>query len=113
MPPHPLTNFKIQKYYRNKPKFHVAYSEINLPKIKDEAYIINLDDYESIGTHWIALYVNGGNVTYFHSFGIEHIPKEIKKMIGIKNFITDIYKILSYNNVRILLYQIYRFHVKR
>ena len=40
----------------------------------DDAYIINL---ESIGTHWIALYVNAKNVTHFDSFGVEHIPKEI------------------------------------
>ena len=51
MPPHPLKNFEIQKYYQNKPKFNSVYSRKNLPKIKDEAYVINL---ESIGTHWIA-----------------------------------------------------------
>ena len=45
--------------------------------IKDGAYIINLDEYESIGTHWISLYVNDNNVTYFDNFGVEHIPKEI------------------------------------
>ena len=50
------------------------------------AYIINLDKYKSIGTHWIALYVNGDNVTYFVSLGVEHIPKEIKKFIGNENF---------------------------
>ena len=62
MPSHPLTNFEIQKYYQNKPKFNGVYSRNNLPKIKDGAYIINLDDYESIGTHSIALYVNNNNV---------------------------------------------------
>ena len=43
--------------------------------LKDEVYVINLDEYESIGTHWIALYVNTENVTYFDSFGVEHILK--------------------------------------
>ena len=62
MPPHPLTNFKIQKYYQNEPKFNGVYSRNNLSKIKDGAYIINLDDYESIKTHWIAFYVNAKNV---------------------------------------------------
>ena len=57
MPPHPLTNFEIQKYYENEPKFIGFYSRNNLSKIKDRTYIINLDEYESIGTHWIALYV--------------------------------------------------------
>ena len=48
MPPHPLANFEIQKYYQNEPKFNGVYSRNNLSKIKDEAYIINLDEYESI-----------------------------------------------------------------
>ena len=55
--------------------------------------MINLNEYESIGTHWIALYVNAKHVTYFDSFGLEHIPKEIKKFIGNKNIITNIYRI--------------------
>ena len=45
--------------------------------MNDEAYVINLDEYKSIGTHWITLYVNGDNITYFDSFGVEYIPKEI------------------------------------
>ena len=82
MLPHPLTNFKTQKSYENEPKFNGVYSRNNLSNIKDGAYIINLDEYESIGTHWIALHVNDNNVTYFDSFGVEHIPREIKKFIG-------------------------------
>ena len=49
-----LTNFEVQNYYQNEPKFNGVYSRNNLPKIKDGAYVINLDEYESIGTHWIA-----------------------------------------------------------
>ena len=78
MPPHPLTNFEIQQYYQNEPKYNGVYSRNNLPKIKDGTYIINLDEYESRRTHWIALYVNAENVIYFDSFGVKHIPKEIK-----------------------------------
>ena len=81
MPPHSLTNFEIQKYYQNEPRFNGVYSRDNLPKIKDGAYIINLDEYSDIGTHWVALHVNNDNVTYFDSFGVEHIPKEIKTFI--------------------------------
>ena len=85
MPLHPLTNFEIQKYYQNKPKFNDVYSRDNLPvKIKDGAYIINLDEYSDIGTHWVALHVYNDDVTYFDSFGVEHIAKEIKKFIKIK-----------------------------
>ena len=64
MPLHPLTNFEIEKY-QNEPKFNGFYSANNLSKIKDGAYIINLDDFKLIGTHWIALYVNAENLTYF------------------------------------------------
>ena len=62
-----------------------------MPKIKGGAYIIIFDEYESIGTHWIALYVNVKNVTHFDSFGVEHIPKEIRKLVGNKSIITNIY----------------------
>ena len=51
MLPHSLTNFEIQKYYQNEPKFNDVYSRNDLSKIKDGAYIINIDEYESIGTH--------------------------------------------------------------
>ena len=51
MPPHPLTNFERQKYYQNEPKFNGVYLRNNWPKIKDGAFVINLDEYESIGTH--------------------------------------------------------------
>ena len=82
MPPHLLTNFEIQKYYQNKPKFNGVYSKDNITKIKDGAYVIN-----DIGTHWVALYVNNNSFTYFDSFGIEHIPKEIKALIVIYLFL--------------------------
>ena len=81
MPPHPLTNFQILNYYQNKPRFNGVYSIDNLPKIKDEAYVINLDEYSDIGTDWVALYVHN-NITYFDSFGVEHIPKENKRFIN-------------------------------
>ena len=97
MLPHPLTNFKIQKYYQNEPKLNDVYSINNLPKIKDRTYIINLDEYESIGTHWIPLYVNANNIVYFDSFAVEHIPKRIRKFIGNKSIIINIYRIQAYN----------------
>ena len=99
MSSHPFTNFEIQKLYQNELKFNGVYSRNNLPKIKDEAYIINLDECEPIGTDWVALYVNDENVTYFDSFGVENIPKEIRKLIGNKNIITNIYRIQAYNSI--------------
>ena len=85
MPPHPLTNFEIQKYYQHEPRFNGVYSRDNLTTIKDGAYIINLDEYSDIGTHWVALYVYNNSVTYFDSSGVEHIPKEIKTFINNEN----------------------------
>ena len=83
MPLRALTNFELQKYYQNESKFNGVYSRNNLPKIKEGAYVINLDEYKSTGTYWITLYMNGNNgrasydAIYFDSFGVEHIRKEI------------------------------------
>ena len=77
MLPHPLTNFEIKKCHQNEPKFNGAYSRNNLSKVKDGAYVINLHEFESVGTHRIALYVNSNNIIYFDSFVVERIPKEI------------------------------------
>ena len=76
-----------------------VYSRNNLSKIKDGACIANLDEYESIGTHWNTLYKNAKNVTYFDSFGVEHIPKEIRKFIRNKNVKTNIYRIQACNSI--------------
>ena len=69
-----------------------------MTKIRDGVYIINLDEYSDIGTHWVALHVNN-NVTYFVSFGVEHIPNEIKAFIKNKNIKTNIYRMQAYLSV--------------
>ena len=100
MTPHPLTNFEIQVYYQNEPRFKGLYSRYNLPhKIKDGACVINPDEYSDIGTYWIALHVNNKTVTYFDSLGVEHIPKEIKKFINNKNIIANIFRIQAYDSL--------------
>ena len=79
MPPHPLTNFEIQRYYENEPRFNGVFSRNNLAlKIKDGAYVINLDKYAGVGTHWIVLFCNKNEIVYSGRFGVEHAPKEIK-----------------------------------
>ena len=93
MPSHPLTNFQIQKYYQNERRFNGVYSRDNPSKMKDGAYVIHLDEYSDIETHWVALYLQNNNVTYFDSFGVEHIPKEIKKFINNKNIKINIFRI--------------------
>ena len=88
--PHPLTNFKIQKYYQDEPKFNGFYTRNNLPKTKDDAYVINLEKYKSVETHWIALCVNSNNnVTYFESFQI----------IENKYIISHIYRTQAYDSI--------------
>ena len=99
MPPHPLTNVGIKKYYRNEPKVNGAYSRNNLPKMKDGAYLVSLDEYESIGTYWIAFYVDDNNIIYFDSFRTEHLLKEIKNFAGSKNIITNIYRIQAFDSL--------------
>ena len=78
MPPHPLTNIEIQKYYQNEPIFNGVYSRNNLSeKIKDGAYVLKLDEYADVGTNWVALFCNRSEIVYFNSFVIEHVPEEI------------------------------------
>ena len=135
--PHPLTNFEIQEYYQNEPRFNGVFCRDNLPNnntntttttttnnnnnnnnnnsnnnnnnnnnsnnnnnnIKKGAYVINLDEYRDIGTHWVALYVNNKTIIYFYSFGVERIPKEIMKFIGNKNIITNVFRIQAYDSI--------------
>ena len=119
LPAHPLKNFEIQEYYQNEPRFNGVFSRDNLPNIiKSGAYVVNLDEYHDIGTHWVALYVqstsvydtyvNNKIVTYFDSFGVEHIPKEIMKFIARTSFglgsrrkkiITNIYRIQASDSI--------------
>ena len=100
LPFHPLTNFQISEYYKNEPRFNSVYSRNNSPdKIKKGGYMINLDEYENTGTHWITLFVKPEYTVYFDSFGIEHIPKEIKHAIGNKEIKANIFRIQAYDSI--------------
>ena len=100
IPCHPLTNFEIQKYYKNEPRFNVFFSRNNLPKkIKDGAYVINLDEYVDVGTHRIALFCNRNEIIYFDSFGVEHDPEEIKEFVGNKNTKANIFRVQASDSV--------------
>ena len=101
--PHPLAKFEIQEYHQNEPRFNGDFSRDNLPyNIKNGAYIINLDEYRDIGTHWVTLYVNNETVTYFDSFGVEHIPKKIIKFIGNKKIIKNSFRIQACDSIMCL-----------
>ena len=85
---------KASKYYENDCRFNGVYSRDNSPKtIKNGAYVISLDEYADVGTHWIALYVKNNEVIYFDSFGVEHVAREIQKFIEYKNIKTNIFRI--------------------
>ena len=101
LPFHPLTNIEISEYYSNEPRFNGVYSRDNLRKITQKgAYVINLDEYQNTGTHWIALFIKTNEVIYFDSFGIEHIPKEINKFISNnKKIKANIFRIQAYDSI--------------
>ena len=86
MPPHPLKNFEIQKYYQNEPRFNGVFSRNNLPtKIKDGVYVINLDEYEDTGTHWIALFCKKKMILLILIASVLSIfLKKLKNSLGIK-----------------------------
>ena len=72
----------------------------NWPKqIKDGAYITNLDEYGDVGTHWIALFCKKNEIVHFYSFGVEHIPEEIKESIRNKNIKANIFRIQEHNSI--------------
>ena len=70
-----------------------------LKKAKDGTYVINLDEYADVGTHWIALFCNRNEIVYFDSFGVEHVPKENSKYFSSTS--------KQFSNVWLLLHRIY------
>ena len=100
IPPHPLTNFEIQRYYQNESSLNGVFSRNDLPKtIKDGAYVINLDGYAGVGTHWIALFCNRNEIVYFDSFGVEHVPEETKRFVGNKNINANIFRVQANDSI--------------
>ena len=86
---HPLTNIETREYYKNEPRFNGVYSRNNLPnKIKKGAYVINLDEYENTGTHWVSLFVKANKVIYFDD-----------KFIGNKKIKASIFRIQAYDSI--------------
>ena len=108
LPFHPLANIEINEYYKNESRFNGVYSRNNLPnKIKKGAYVINLDEYENTGTHWVSLFVKPKYTVYFDSFGVEHIPKEINEFINndttksssLERIKSNIFRIQAYDSI--------------
>ena len=73
---------------------------ICLKKLNDGAYVINLDNYADVGTHWIAFFFcNKSEIVYFNSFGVEHVPEEIKEFVGNKNIKANIFRVQANDSV--------------
>ena len=88
------------RYFVSYCRFNGVYYRSNLPKkIKDVAYVINLDEYADVGTHWVALFCKRSDIVYFNSFGVEHVPEEIKEFVGNKNIIGNIFRVQANNSV--------------
>ena len=87
MPPHRLSNFEIQNYYQNKPRFNGVFSRDNLAnEIKDSAYVINLDEYADVGTHWIALFCRKMKLFISIVLVLSMFLKKLKNLLDIKTF---------------------------
>ena len=100
MLPHPLTNFEIQKYYRNEPRLNDVYSRNNLPeKIKDGTCLINLDEYVDVGIHGAVLFCYRSEIFYVDSFGVEHVPEKIKEFIENKNIIANTFEVQANDSI--------------
>ena len=85
-------------YFYNTKEFNGVFSRNNLPKLKNGAYVFNLDHSKNTGTHWIVTFLNN-EVMYFDSFGVEYIPKKILNKIGYKNIKSNIFRIQDNNSI--------------
>ena len=115
LPPHPLTNFEIQKY-KNEPRFNGVFSRNNLPKkMKDGAYIINLDEYADVVTHWIALFCKKKMKLFISIVLVLNIfLKKLNNLSEVKR--KSKYFLITrkqFNNVWVLLHRIYWFYASR
>ena len=85
MPTYRLTNFEIRRYYQSEPRFNgvYSYSRYILPtKIKDGAYITNIDEHAELVTHWSALYCKYDEIVKILALNI--FQKKLKNLLDIK-----------------------------
>ena len=86
-------------YFKDVKGFNGVFPRNNLPDLKKGVYIINLDHSENTGTHWVVIFMKKDEVTYFDSFGVEYIPKEIMERIKNKKIKTSIFRIQDNNSI--------------
>ena len=97
---HPLNNIEITNNFNYKPRFNGIFSKNNLPRIKDGAFVINLNDKNSTGTHWVSLFIDKNLAICFDSFGIEYISLEVLNQKLEINLLLTIY--LEYKKMNLL-----------
>ena len=97
---HALTNFEIQNYYQNEPRFNGVFSRDHLSdKIRDGTYVIKLIEYADVGTHWIPLFCRKTKIVYFDSFGVQLVPEETKEFNGNKNVKANFFRVQANNSI--------------
>ena len=92
VPLNPLNNIKITNYLHYEPRLNGLFSRNNLPRIKDGAFVINLDDTDSKGKHWVSLLIDKNTAVSFESFGIEYIALEVLNKIRDKSVTHNIFR---------------------
>ena len=96
---HPLSNIKITNYFNHEPRFNGVFSRNNLPRKKDGAHVINLNDKNSKGIHWFSLFLDRNKAVYFDSFEFEYIPQEVLNKIRDKSITQNIFRIQSDDSI--------------
>ena len=94
-----LSSIEATTYFNYKSRFNGFFSRDNLSKTKDGAYVINLDDTQSKGTHWILLFLKKNVAVYIDSFGIEYIPQELLIKLKDKSVTHYIFRIQDNDSV--------------
>ena len=94
-----MSNIKITKYFNYRHRFNGIFSRDNLTRIKNETFIINIDDKQSIGAHWVSLFTDRNTTMYFDSLSIEYIPQEVLIKIKDKSITHNIFRIPSDDSI--------------
>ena len=101
---HTLNNVEITNYFKYEPRFNGVFSRNNLPRIKDEVYVINLDGKNKKGTYWVSLFIDRNSAVYFDSFGIEFISQEVLKKNRNKSITHNIFRIQDNESIMCRFY---------
>ena len=109
VPLHPLNNIKIINYFKYEPRFNGEFSRNNLPKIKNGAYVINLNDENIKGTHWVLLLIDKNTAVYFDFFGIGYIQQEVLNKFKDKSITHNIVKIQHFESIICRFHRTYDF----